>query len=273
MGRAPTWRHRCGAGIGAWLLAGCTAGVAFDGARQASAPAVSPSPSPMPVPAPGLLPGAAALLGLQQIGDAAAALQRSFDDPITVQLRPGAGAAPSAPVSATPVHCKALLDLQPRISGTAQPADWNVLQQRLADCQALRWLAGAATARHSALPADWRSARDTALWPAALWPAISADEVAALARPGQTLRTASQRPEWQPVDPAAPPAMQLQAEGYVVQIQWLAQGDFDGDGWQDWLLRWQARVADGTWRASRCWLVSRQTGQVLHVLKPAEPQR
>lgn len=250
------WRLRRVALLGAWLLAGCASCTAFDGPRQA--------------PVLALLPGAAALLGLQQVSDAGAALERAFDDPITVTLRPGA-----EPARSTPVHCKALLDLQPRLSGTALPADWNLVQQRLADCQALQWLAGAATARHSHLPPDWHSARSTDLWPAALWPAVSADEVAALARPGQTLRSASQRPSWQLADAArgAAPVLHLQAQGYTLQIQWLAQGDFDGDGWQDWLLRWQAQVVDGTWRATRCLLLSRQAAQGPYSLRPAEPLR
>ncbi len=236
---------------GALLLAGCAPGAAWDGPRQALAPA--------------LLPGAAALLGVQQVSDAAVALERAFDDPIAVTLQPGAG-----PARSTPAHCTALLGLQPRISGTVLPADWAVLQQRLADCQALRWLAGAATARHNHLPPDWRSARDTAQWPAALWPAVSADEVATLARPGQTLGSVSQRPSWLLVDAARGPApvLQLQAQGYILQIQWLAQGDFDGDGWQDWLLRWQAQVVDGTWRATRCLLLSRQAAQGPFSLRP-----
>ena len=261
---APPVRQRLSALVVVCLLAGCASTTAFDGVRP-GARALAPAA----VPAPALLPGAAVLLGVQQIGDAAAALERAFDDPIAVKLRPGAGAASWTPMSATPAHCKALLDLQPRISGTAQPADWNVLQQRIADCQALRWLAAASAARINHLPADWRSVRDTALWPAALWPAVSADEAAALARPGQTLRTAAQRAEWQRVEAAGPPAMQLQAEGTVLQIQWLAQGDFDGDGWQDWLVRWRARAEEGSWRGAGCALVSRRAAQeALRLVRP-----
>lgn len=260
----PTGWQRLAALIVTGALAGCAGGADLVGAR-----ALAPAMAPSPVPAPSLLPGAAALLGVQQIGDAAAALERAFDDPIAVKLRPGAGAASWTPMSATPAHCKALLDLQPRISGTAQPADWNVLQQRIADCQALRWLAAASAARINHLPADWRSVRDTALWPAALWPAVSANEVVALARPGQTLRTASRRAEWQSVEAAAPPAMRLQADGTALQIQWLAQGDFDGDGWQDWLVRWRARAEEGSWRGAGCALVSRRAAQeALRLVRP-----
>ena len=43
-----------------------------------------------------------------------------------------------------------------------------------------------------------------------------------------------------------------------MRLQWLARGDFDGDGWEDWLLRWQARAEGGSWRAVRCVLLTRK---------------
>ena len=95
---------------------------------------------------------------------------------------------------------------------------------------------------------------------AAIWPAVSRDEVDALAGAGQTLRQASGRRAWTrtALGGAAPEALTLAARGYSVRLQWLARGDFDGDGWEDWLLRWQARAEGGSWRAVRCVLLTRK---------------
>lgn len=207
-----------------------------------------------PPPVPALQPGAGASLGIADLSDAGAALERPFDDPIALTLAEGPGA------TRTPPHCRALLELAPHIVGTRSPSDWNVLQQRLADCHALRWLAAAGQARHSAMPSRLHAARETWRWPAAIWPAISQDEVDALAGAGQTLRQASGRRVWTRVAPggATPEGLALAARGYTLRLQWLARGDFDGDGWEDWLLRWQARAAGGSWRATRCVVLTRK---------------
>lgn len=207
-----------------------------------------------PPPAPALQPGAGEGLGIANFGDAGAALLRPFDDPIVLSLDAGSGA------TSTPLHCQALLELAPHIVGTRPAADWNVLQQRLADCHALRWLAAAGQARRSAMPPRLDAARETWRWPAAIWPAVSRDEVDALAGAGQTLRQASGRRAWTrtALGGAAPEALTLAARGYSVRLQWLARGDFDGDGWEDWLLRWQARAEGGSWRAVRCVLLTRK---------------
>ena len=183
---------------------------------------------------------------------AADALERPFKDPITLTLNEG---------SRTPPHCRALLDLQRQITGTRPAADWDVLQQQLADCTALQWLARATVPLRSAMPKQLHSARETRLWPASVWPTVSPDEMHTLARAGQTLRGVSAEPLWQIVAPGPHniQALRIASRGYLLRVQWLARGDFDGDGNEDWLLRWQAQAEGGSWRAARSVLLTRRT--------------
>ena len=78
----------------------------------------------------------------------------------------------------------------------------------------------------------------------------ASDQVRAVVSSGAWTRTAP--------GGAAPESLTLAARGYTVRLQWLARGDFDGDGWEDWLLRWQARAEGGSWRAVRCVLLTRK---------------
>lgn len=228
--------------------------------------AAGPGRAGDPPSAPALQPGAGESLGIANPGDAAAALQRPFDDPIALKL--GTSRATS-----TPPDCRALLELAPHIVGTRFPADWDVLQRQLADCQALRWLAAAGQARQSAMPSRLHAARETWRWPATIWPAMSQDEVDALAGAGQTLRQASGRRLWARSAPGrgTPEGLTLVARGYTVGLQWLARGDFDGDGWEDWLLRWQAGAEGGSWRAVRCVLLTRRAAAGAFSVGPEAP--
>lgn len=210
-----------------------------------------------PLPhAPVLLPGASTLLGIAGFEDAAAALDRSFPDAIEVVLKASAEAR-----GRTPPNCRALLDLEEKISGTRPESDWNVLRQRLADCHALQWLAQASAPSSSALPPDFRAARETRYWPSSIWPAVSRDEIEIQVRTGVTLKDASGRRYWRAAstDAMQLPTLQLDRHDYAIRVQWLARGDFDGDGWEDWLLRWQAQAVGGTWRAARCLLLTRRS--------------
>lgn len=206
-------------------------------------------------PAAALLPGAEKVLGISRVEDAGAALEQAFTDPIEITLTSGSEISRQ-----TPPHCRALLELEPRIANTEPAGDWNVLQQRLADCHALQWLGRVAAPSRTALPHDLPAVRQTRLWPASIWPAVSQEEAAALSRPGQTLHGASRRHSWQVIraDARSPGALRLETDHYTVRVQWLARGDFDGDGWEDWLLRWQAQAAGGSWRAARSLLITRQ---------------
>ncbi|QPF72202.1 hypothetical protein G8A07_04165 [Roseateles sp. DAIF2] len=211
-----------------------------------------------PPPPPAILPGAVERLGVQRFDEAAAALERPFAEPLELLLRRDGEARNVI----APPHCRALLDLRQHIVGTRPAIDWGVLQQRLADCRALQWLTRAAPPLHSALPVDLAAARDTRLWPAqALRPAVSPDEMAAIqARPAASLHEFSGRRQWRFVASAGQQGQVLQLRGpaYELQLQWLARADFDGDGWEDWLLNWRARAVDGSWQSSRNLLLTRK---------------
>jgi hypothetical protein len=210
-----------------------------------------------------LMPGAQKVLGISWPSEAGTALARAFDDAFDIQVREGAN-----PRTLRPSDCIVLLEVQDHIAGTRPPGDWSLLQRQLAVCHILRWLSHGAAAGRSALPSDISLIRETRVWPASTWPAVSADEATALARPGQTLQSASARRLWQVLTPqsSAELTLGLESHGYALRLQLLAKGDFDGDGWEDWLMLWQAHGIGGQWSDTRGLLVTRQSaGEVLSV--------
>lgn len=218
-----------------------------------------------------LSPGAARLLGITEPAQAPAALDRPFDDPIVITVK-----GPTETSHATPLHCRALLELEPSIAGTMPASDWPVLQQALADCQALQWLARVTAPIRTALPAQAKGAQETRLWPAATWPATSPEGREALLRSGQSLADVSGRRWWQARSNATAkdiPALHLRTDDHELNVQWLARGDFDGDGWEDWLLRWQAHAVGGSWRAARTLLLTRKNPTAMFEIRedPAPP--
>lgn len=266
-GTAPlAWR------LGLLLFAACAAPAAASGLAAEGRQAVTI-----------LSPAALETLGISSPTQAGQALDKPFDDAIELTLMSRVGAAAGTepvrdsradPVRETPAHCRALLAAEPLITGTPAASDWPVLRRRLADCHALRWLAQAVAPVHSALPERLLELRSTHRWPAVLWPAVAPDEQEAATLAGQTLRTSSRLQRWYPQASAgagAGDSWQLSGQGYTVRVQWLARADFDGDGWEDLLLRWQAQATGGSWRDVRTVLLTRRTQDRLSVV--AEPPR
>lgn len=208
---------------------------------------------------PQLMSGASTWLGITDVRDAASALRQPLVSPLAVHTQSEQGRQ-----GASPQTCQALLGLESSITGTVMGPDWTELRQMLAKCHALQALSQAKPATHTALPTTLLTLRDTRLWPVDAWPAISPDEEAALKRPGLSLRNASGRTQWQAGDGSKgrsrsnqPMAMQLSAHAQRIIVQWIARGDFNSDGLEDWLLLWRAKSHEGSWQDTRAALLTR----------------
>jgi len=206
-----------------------------------------------------LMPGASTWLDIKDVNGAAAALNQPLEFPMAVRTESAQGQQEQVPQT-----CQALLALEGYITGTVSEPDWADLRLMLARCHALRAISQAKPASQSALPATLLALRATQLWPVNAWPAISPDEQEALKRPGLTLRNASGRTQWHAMTERKgskradrPVTLQLNADALTLIVQWIAQGDFDGDGNEDWLLLWRAKATGGSWQDTRAALLTR----------------
>jgi hypothetical protein len=205
-----------------------------------------------------LMPGASTWLDITDVNDAAAALNQPLEFPMAVRTESAQGQQEQVPQT-----CQALLALEGHITGTVNEPDWADLRLVLARCHALRAISQAKPASQSALPATLLALRATQLWPVNTWPAISPDEQEALKRPGLSLRNASSRTQWHAVSDRKgsrradlPVTLQLNAYAQTLIVQWIAQGDFNGDGLEDWLLLWRAKANGGSWQDTRAALLT-----------------
>jgi len=203
-----------------------------------------------------LMPGASTWLDITDVNGAAAALNQPLEFPMAVRTESAQGQQEQVPQT-----CQALLVVEGHITGTVSEPDWADLRLVLARCHALRAISQAKPTSQSALPATLLTLRATQLWPVNAWPAISPDEQEALKRPGLSLRNASGRTQWHAMTELKgskradrPVTLQLNADAQTIIVQWIAQGDFDGDGNEDWLLLWRAKAngALGRTPALRC---------------------
>jgi len=195
---------------------------------------------------PPLAPRWSAALGVQSADDIPAALKRPFDAPFDAVV----AGVPEVRLD----DCEAWRVWRGRIRGARPESDYAALRGQGVQCDALALLRTVRAARHSALPADLDTLTDARLYPATLWIAISDDAVAELAKPGRTLAAAAGVRRWQ----AERKGLVLQDDTQGVRLVWLARGDFDGDGWEDALYRWQASIRDGSWTDVRLVLLTRR---------------
>lgn len=200
-----------------------------------------------PVPAPWLSPA----LGLARIEDAPTRLRQPFDMPQPARLSRAAGGQLVMLAS-----CADWVAQRAHIVGSDTDAGWRVLEQEAVVCDLLDRLArGPKPASLSALPPAAAPLRDTRLYPGTLWVAPSPDEAERNARPGVTLRQASGVASFtQP----APRTLQLRRGDWTLRLTELARADFDGDGFEDLALRWQADTREGTFADTRLVLLTRR---------------
>jgi hypothetical protein len=190
-------------------------------------------------------------LGVQDLSQIDNVLQRTFDASFSAYVRSDSGRRKVIIDS-----CLAWLTWRGKIAGTEPAFDYVELRGRGVECDALALVRGAAAARRSALPNDLAMVVDARLYPATLWIAVGDDDVARLARPGLTLAEASGKQQWK----RQRHGLLLETQAGGVRLAWLARADFDGDGWEDGLYRWEAWLRGGTWTDTRLVILTRRSG-------------
>lgn len=189
-------------------------------------------------------------LGIQSASQIEPALARAFDTSFSASVASDGGRR-----KVTIDNCLAWLTWRGKIAGTEPSSDFAELRGQGIECDALALLRSAAPARRSALPSDLATIVNTSRYPATLWIAASDEAVARLSRPGLTLAAVSGIRIWK----ADRNGMVLTNETGGVRLVWLARADFDGDGWEDGLYRWQAWMRGGTWTDMRLVVLTRRS--------------
>lgn len=179
-----------------------------------------------------------------------AALQRSFPSAFRAIVQPQSGRR-----EIDIDTCKTWQAWKGQVISTQPPSDFAALRGQGVQCDALVVVLHAQPARHSALPIDLTTLIDTRLYPATLWLATNPDDLQRLARSRSTLASVSGERRWR-VDRKG---LLLEREAEHVRLVWLARADFDGDGWEDALYRWQGWVTNGTWSDVRLVMLTRRS--------------
>lgn len=193
---------------------------------------------------------APAMLGVQNLSQIDNALKRTFDASFSAYVRSDSGRR-----KVNIDSYLAWLTWRGKIAGTEPAFDYAELRGQGAQCDALAMVQAASPARRSALPDDLAMVADARLYPATLWIAVSDDDVARLARPGLTLASASGKQQWK----GQQNGLLLESQARGVRLAWIARADFDGDGWEDGLYRWEAWVRGGTWTDTRLVILTRRS--------------
>lgn len=191
-------------------------------------------------------------LGITTLADASAQLARPFDDPLAGWKGQGATRE-----RVELRHCADWLQQRDQIVGADTEAEWRRLRHLVVDCDALALLSSARAATQSALPAKLSGLTDTRRWPVTLWVVMSPEDEVRAARPGVTLRTFSGAARWMP---SRDGSLTLARGAWRVRLVELGRADVDGDGWDDWLLRWEARAVEGSWSDARLVVLTRRAG-------------
>ncbi len=194
------------------------------------------------------------LLGVADLAALPARLEQPFDTPLPLRLSADAGGQ-----RVLLRHCADWLAQREHAVGSDNDAAWRVVCHQVVVCDALALLAQARPAAQSALPGALPDAADTRRWPATLWVATSRDATARLQQPGLTLQAASGVKRWTGGDGGA---RVLFTRAWRVQLTELARADVDGDGWQDWLLRWEGQSQQGSWTDARLVVLTRRASAV-----------
>ncbi len=230
-----TGLRACALAFGAWIA--CAAGAMPPIALQALGLA-------------GPLPGAADFL-------------RPFETPLPLQVR---GASGVQRIEAR--HCQDWLKHRLQTEGSDNDAAWRVVRYQTVPCEAMAVLAGARAAERSALPPAFDKALATALYPGALWPALSPQEQRRMAAPSVSLARSSGAARWT----AGPDgSLVLSRSHWQVQLLLLARADFDGDGWEDAAFSWQGTARAGSYADTRLVLLTRKAGDKRLRLLDAAP--
>ncbi len=165
--------------------------------------------------------------------------------------------------SASLATCADVVRLDATITEESSGANVNAkaFQSARVRCQALDAVKTLQRARHSLLPASpekrgFAAALKTAA-PASLYLAISDDSEREVAEAQARALTLKQfRPDTTFRQTAAG-AVRIEVDDTLQDVQLLARGDFNADGTEDWLLRIDSRVVQGSYGNSGLWLMTR----------------
>jgi hypothetical protein len=188
------------------------------------------------------------------------ALDRKFDDPLPLHLH-GDPYDHTVGVS----NCAEYEKLRVRVDGSDSALDHEEVKSQGATCDALALMRRAIASPQSALPpGDFLTWRATDLFPGSLWAAFSDEEIARLASPQATLRTASGKATFKSVPNHF---LELEDRGAGVHLTLMGLGDIDHDGWQDAVVLVEGYAKGGSNRTARVVVLTRRPGEMrLHEL-------
>ena len=182
------------------------------------------------------------------------ALDRKFDDPMPLHLH---GDPYDHTINAA--NCAEYEKLRSRVDGSDNALDYDVVKYQGANCDALALMRRAFASPRSALPpGDFLAWRSTDLFPGSLWAAFSDDEIASLASPTATLRTASSKAAFRSVPEHF---LELEGRGAGVHLTLMGRGDIDHDGWEDAVVLVEGYAKGGSNRTARVAVLTRRAGE------------
>ena len=220
-----------------------------------------------------LLLAAACAVGAAPAGDlwlspalAVQARDDALPSPFEVRLKDGSTASLGT--------CADVLRLDATITEESSGSNVNAkaFQSARVRCQALGAVTTLQRARRSLLPASpekrgFAAALKSAA-PASLYLAISDDSEREVNKAQARALTLKQfRPDTR-FRQTAPETVRIEVDDTLQDVQLLARGDFNADGVEDWLLRVDSQLAQGSYGNSGLWLVTRLRAKgPLQVLK------
>jgi hypothetical protein len=162
-------------------------------------------------------------------------------------------------------HCR---EVQPALMQQVVPPQEVLADILRLNCLAIQRYAGSRPAKRSHLPARW-SAAALAKLPAELLPELGPGDAVSptVSRPS----TLARRPGARHITLARDGCVRVDGTEVQALFHRLARADFDGDGYEDWLLRmdWGAQQADA--KGSQLIVVTRlMAGGPLHVVERIE---
>ena len=151
-------------------------------------------------------------------------------------------------------NCRDYLGVRSQIIGSDNETDYNALRFQTLPCIALALLKSASVAKKSALPKNFLRYKNTAFYPATLWPAVSDDERKNHQWATGTLLAYTQQTALRKTHNNA---LELEQSGWGLRISLLARGDFNHDGWEDAAFRWEGYSLQGSYIDSRLVVLTR----------------
>lgn len=182
------------------------------------------------------------------------ALRQPFDAPLPATVRSAQGPKQRVMLA----HCADLLAQRDSLVGSNSDAHWRVLRVQQVECEVLALVQRSRPAASTALPRQVTASApefSPGRMPASLWPAPSADERAELARPGQTLASATAVQAWSAGRETG--VLELDAHGMRLRLTLRLRADVDGDHWEDLVFALEAQALSGSYADSRTVVLAR----------------